>query len=304
MNPHLLLEYPLGYITRPLFLLLLRQVQERMIFKPTRTEFGLLEPLLHPSGYKKFMLAGVEQVNIPTSDGLTLRSWYKAPAGPSRPVFLYLTGNTGHLGDCGPHRLPDGSRDDSNRHYRLRMVEALGDMGCGVLGLVYRGYGSNPGTPTEEGLVDDAEAAWEFLLQQGLKREQIIIVGDSLGGAVGIQLARSKGAHFIVTLNSFASVADKGHDLYPAMPAEQFIPYLKVHFDSEHAVRQLQAARLLIICGKEDETTYPYHSRKLYQAAQKGGISSRLVELDGVGHINYQPKQIVSLIAEAFSFEI
>ena len=96
------------------------------------------------------VLPGAQEVVLRTSDGLTLAAWYlPAPAGCTSTV-LVTPGNGGHRGTRAP------------------LATALADAGFGVLLLEYRGYGGNPGRPSEDGLLRDARAARAYLLDVGV----------------------------------------------------------------------------------------------------------------------------------------
>ncbi|MBX9703584.1 MAG: hypothetical protein K2X39_05470, partial [Silvanigrellaceae bacterium] len=76
-------------------------------------------------------------ITLLTKDNLSLKSWYK-PAETGHPTLLYLHGNAGHIG------------------FRMPLVRQFLTEKMGVLLLEYRGYGGNPGSPTEQGLYNDA----------------------------------------------------------------------------------------------------------------------------------------------------
>src|SRR5262245_34460153 len=112
-----------------------------------------------------------EIVCINTPDGLPLRAWYFRPSQAGAPVVLYLHGNAGDIGNHIP------------------WAKFLIDAGYGVLALEYRGYGGNPGSPTEAGLYDDARGAFAFLKQQGIADSRVVLFGESLGTGLAGQLA-------------------------------------------------------------------------------------------------------------------
>ena len=72
-------------------------------------------------------------IKLVTSDNLTITSWFKA-SGTNKPFLIYFHGNAGHIGD------------------RATKVCAYLEAGYGILLVGYRGYGGNPGKPTEQGL--------------------------------------------------------------------------------------------------------------------------------------------------------
>ena len=120
----------------------------------------------------------VEPLQFETVDGLTLQGWRvrprksgeAAPAAP--PVVLYFPGNAGH------------------REYRLDEFELLVRSGAEVCCFDYRGYGENPGSPTEADLHRDARAAWNHLTRSlKIPERRIVLLGESLGGGVATHLA-------------------------------------------------------------------------------------------------------------------
>lgn len=136
---------------------------------------------------------------IPTPDGEELHAYLIRPSNKSNAeesnlTFLCFHGNAGNIG----HRLPIGGMIDMHVPSNVLMVE-------------YRGYGKSTGTPNEKGLNIDAQAALDFMRQnEELKGSNIIVYGQSLGGAVAIQLvARNQKAMDIKGLvleNTFTSI--------------------------------------------------------------------------------------------------
>ena len=127
---------------------------------------GLLEPL----GLVGVGLVDVQRVPLATADGETVVLWWADPA-PDRPVILYFHGNAGSI----------AQRADRLAFYQSR--------GYGAAFLSWRGYGGSTGHPTEAGLMQDAEAAYAYLLAQGVAPDRIVLLGESLGSGVAVQLA-------------------------------------------------------------------------------------------------------------------
>ena len=92
---------------------------------------------------------GVREIGLTTADGLSLLSWYLPPR-EGRPVIFYFHGNGGNIG------------------YRGDRMQRFAREGYGVLMLEYRGYGGNPGAPTEAGLYDDSRAGLDFLRREAI----------------------------------------------------------------------------------------------------------------------------------------
>ena len=123
----------------------------------------------------QFGLSDYEELMIPTPDGEKLSAFYiRAPnkAHSIPTTILMFHGNAGNIG----HRVP----------IARMLTEA---MGCSILMLEYRGYGLSTGSADERGLMIDAQTGLDYLKTRAETRDnQIIIYGQSLGGAVSIGL--------------------------------------------------------------------------------------------------------------------
>lgn len=206
-------------------------------------------------------------ITLHTQDGLNLMSWYK-PAYTHQPTVLILHGNAGNIAT------------------RMTLARSLMDAGLGVLLLEYRGYGGNPGQPTEQGFYQDARAAMNFLHQQSIQNKDIILYGESLGTGVATKLATEYKVAAVILQSPYTSLTALGRYHYPWI----FIkPWDK--FDSLSRITQISSP-LLILHGKKD-TLVPYQQGlQLFNAAhqQKFMISypqkghHRLWEAPGLMH--------------------
>ena len=115
--------------------------------------------------------ADMKVIEVKTVDGLTLQGWYKPPANASKPVVIEFQGDSGNIGD---------------RSFKAR---ALSKAGYGVLLAEYRGYGGNPGSPSEYGLYTDAHAYIDLLGTKGIPVKRVVFYGESLGTGVAVQMA-------------------------------------------------------------------------------------------------------------------
>jgi pimeloyl-ACP methyl ester carboxylesterase len=158
-------------------LVLVFAFQSRLVFYP---EIGR-EVAVTPQTYGlKF-----EPVEIRTADGETLQGWW-VPVEESRGTVLLFHGNAGNIS----HRL-----DYLMMFHRMRYATLIVD---------YRGYGKSTGSPSEEGTYKDAEAAWEYLRgARGVRQQDLVIVGESLGGAVASRLAAKVAPRAVVLLSTF-----------------------------------------------------------------------------------------------------
>jgi hypothetical protein len=149
----------------------------------------------------------VREVTLETSDGLSLGAWLVPPTAPDRGLaVLVAPGNAG------------------NRSHRAPLARALADRGFTVLLMDYRGYGGNPGHPSEAGLARDARAAYRYLTgSAGAAADRIIYVGESLGAAVVTELATEHPPAGLVLRSPFTDLAAVGATHYPFLPVRAML---------------------------------------------------------------------------------
>lgn len=122
--------------------------------------------------------------------------------------------------------------------------------------LEYRGYGLSTGTPNEKGLAVDAQTGLDYIRNRAdLKGNEIVIYGQSLGGAVSIDLvAKNKGTGDIKGLileNTFLSIAKM---IPNVMPAAKFLtPLCHEYWKSEEMIPQISDIPILFLSGLQDE---------------------------------------------------
>ena len=232
------------------------------------------------------VLPGAEDVTFDTADGLRLAGWFvpATPGGPAdrvgraRPAVLVCNGNGG------------------DRSMRAPLAAALSRMGLAVLLFDYRGYGGNPGHPTEEGLAADARAALGYLAgRPEVDPERVIYFGESLGAAVALRLATERPPAALVLRSPFASLAEVGRRHYPVLPVSLL---LRDRYDSAALAGRLDAP-LLVVAGGRDQIVPASHSRRLFDAAPQ---PKRLVVLDGADHNDDELLAGPRLLAELRTF--
>ena len=148
------------------------------------------------------VLPGARDVTLSTSDGLELGAWF-VPADPRRDTGMAVLVAPGNGG---------------NRAGRADLARELSDQGLAVLLLDYRGYGGNPGHPTEEGLARDADAAVRALTELGHPPQRTIFFGESLGTGVVAGLQQRHRPAGMVLRSPFTDLAAVGQHHYPWLP--------------------------------------------------------------------------------------
>lgn len=181
-----------------------------------------------------------------TSDGLPLTAWY-APAKPGQRTIVYFHGNAGHLAD------------------RDRRVLPYLERGFGVLLVGYRGYGGNPGTPTEPGLYADARAELDWLAAQGIAGDATILYGESLGAAVAVQMATERRFAAVVLEAPFASIVLSAQARFPMFAFDWL---LKDKFANVDKIGNVHVP-LFIIHGARDRVTAQKFGRMVYERANQ-----------------------------------
>ncbi len=151
-----------------------------------------------------------------------------------------------------------------NRTHRAPLAAALAREGFGVLLFDYRGYGGNPGTPTEAGLLADARAARAYLAARGdVDPARLVYLGESLGAAVAVALAAEAPPRALVLRSPFTSLTDVGRRHYPLLPVGLL---LRDRYPSLERIGGV-AAPVLVVAGERDRLVPVEQSRRLYAAA-------------------------------------
>jgi uncharacterized protein len=221
------------------------------------------------------VLPGAEEVAFDTTDGLRLGGWF-VPAHGAGPGAGSGAAHPGR-GVRGPAVLVCNG-NGGNRSMRAPLAAALARMGFHVLLFDYRGYGGNPGHPSEDGLAADARAALDQLVTRPeVDPARVVYFGESLGAAVALRLATERPPAALVLRSPFASLAEVGRLHYPLLPVSLL---LRDRYDSAALADRL-ATPLLVVAGGRDQIIPAGHSRRLFAAASQ---PKRLAVLNGADH--------------------
>jgi fermentation-respiration switch protein FrsA (DUF1100 family) len=203
------------------------------------------------------------RVEIPSTDSVRLVCWLLPSSDTSTVWLLYLHGNSGNI---------------AKRGYVEHYAE-LRKLGLNILAVEYRGFGESSGSPSEQGLYDDALAGFEYLrTKQHVPAERIIIYGYSLGSAVAADLAAKVPAGGLIVEGSFPSISDVGQDHYPYIPVRLIV---RQHFDAGERLRTTTIPKLFIH-ARDDHTIPISYGRALFEMARE---PKTFLEVSG-GHEN------------------
>jgi fermentation-respiration switch protein FrsA (DUF1100 family) len=214
---------------------LLYLLQRRILYRP-----DCRPPDLADAG-----LPDVRQMTVPTADGLALLAWYLPPVRANGRVVLYLHGNAAHIG---------------HRAYRLGPYQR---QGWGVLMLEFRGYGGNPGQPSEAGLIIDAHAGLAALREMGFALSAIVVWGESLGTGPAVQLATEHKVGALLLESPYTSIADIARLRYRWFPVDWL---LRDRFDSLRRIGSVRAP-VLVMHGALDQIVPVAMGHAVYTAA-------------------------------------
>ena len=207
------------------------------------------------------MIPGARDVAVETSDGLRLGAWYVPARQPERGMGVLIA--NGNAGD---------------RSLRAPLAKALADRGLAVLLLDYRGFGGNPGSPTERGLARDVRAGQRFLTEEvGIPANRLIYFGESLGAAVVAELAVEHPPAALVLRSPFVDLPSVGRIHYPFLPVRTL---LKDRFPVAELVKQVRVP-VTVVYGSADSIVPPAQSRAVAEAAP---TLRDLVEVPGADH--------------------
>lgn len=234
---------------------LVYSLQRSLIYLPDRS----------PLDADRLAGPGWRTIETNTADGLELRHLYRPGRADAGPLLLAFHGNGGHAG----HRVE-------------KFEEMLGPE-RGVLLAEYRGYGGNPGRPSEAGLLADARSLLDWMAEEGLSPAGVVLYGESLGSGVATALAAetaAAGRPFagLILESPFDALAAVAQHHYWYLPAR---PLVRDRFDSAARIGAVEAP-LLVLHAEADRVVPLRFGERLFAAAAE---PKRFVRIgDGARH--------------------
>ncbi len=200
---------------------------------------------------------GFEQVSYRTEDGLQLGAGYRA-AAEGQPTILYFHGN--------------GADWVSS----VVATDRLVPQGYGVLAAEYRGYRGNPGTPSEHGLYRDGRAAINFLAEHGAGANDLVIIGNSIGSGVAVQIASEIQPAALVLISPFASLSELVAEKFRWLPTGLL---LRDRYENARKIGSIEAP-ILVLHGDADTLIPHTHAKRLVEVRE----DAQLTIFRGYGH--------------------
>ncbi len=186
-----------------------------------------------------------QEVFIKVEDNIELKSWFIKKDILKKKTLIFFHGNAGDL---------------KNRIHKLNKLDRLD---INILLISWRGFSGNKGSPTEKTLYNDAEKAIDWLNNIGVKNNQIILYGESLGTGVAIEIGKKNIFNSIILESPFTSIEKAAKIYYPYLPVS-FL--LKDRYDSISKIKMIKTP-ILIMHGKKDNIVPFFMGKELFEKA-------------------------------------
>ena len=189
----------------------------------------------------------IDKVKVITDDNIELLGWYHQKDLQKYKTVLFFHGNAGSL---------------ENRIHKLNHFR---EMDVNFLIIAWRGFSGNKGKQSEKGLYIDGRSALNCLYGKGIKEENIIVYGESLGTGVATHLSQNKNFAGVILETPFTSMIDAAKTFYPYIPVSLL---LKDKFDNKIKIKNVRAP-VLIMHGEADQIVPFSMGKKIYEIANE-----------------------------------
>ena len=223
---------------------------------------------------EEYNLAGTQDLMIETNNGEKIQLWYH-PAKHGMPMTLYFHGNSYNLGQ------------------RALKFRELIDLGYGFIAPSYSGFGKSDGTPSKESVLESARTAVRFLKDQGFQTKDVLLIGESLGSGVAVNMAIEDNYKGLFLITPYTSIADRAQEIYWFLPVRYL---LKDGIESKIFIDKINAP-LLMAHGTNDLIIPHTHSKQLFSVAKD---PKKLIIYEGKGHSNLDTREIFREMTEYF----
>jgi len=243
----------------------IRPIDELLLFYPTK----------YPDGDWKPDDLQFEDVWFSAEDKTRLHGWYcRSRDQNARATILIAHGNAGNVAT----RAPWLSILQSKLHVSAFMFD-------------YRGYGRSQGSPSVEGAIQDAQAARKKLCElANIKDSEMILMGESLGGAVVVQLAAESAPRALILQSTFSSLKEVADVHFPML--SWLVPPSKLNSVSKIGMYH---GPLLQSHGNADQTVPLASGQKLFQAANE---PKEFMTISGADHNDWLTEEYLHKLDE------
>jgi fermentation-respiration switch protein FrsA (DUF1100 family) len=206
--------------------------------------------LYHPKENNYFgdeLKVKIEKVKINTSNNFELLGWFHEKDLKNFKTILFLHGNAGTLEN------------------RIHKINHFKEMNVNFLIFSWRGFSGNLGKPSEKGLYEDAESAINWLKRKGIKDNDIVLYGESLGTGVATHVAQNHKFAGVILESPFTSMIDAAKNVYPYFPVSIL---LKDKYKNDKKIRNIKSP-ILIMHGENDNIVPFWMGKKIYELANE-----------------------------------
>ncbi len=219
-----------------IFAFILYNSQRSLMYLPTENNYSGDE-----------LTVTIDKIKIKNDDNIELLAWYHEKDIEKYKTILFLHGNAGSLEN------------------RIHKINHFNDMDVNFLIISWRGFSGNKGQPTEKGLYNDAKSGVDWLKNKGIKKENIIIYGESLGTGVATEIAQNNNFAGVILESPFTSMVAAAKSNYPIFPIRLL---LKDKYESDKKIKNIKSP-ILIMHGEVDKVVPFWMGKKLYKLANQ-----------------------------------
>ena len=250
--------------------------QELQIF-PGLVQSLILQGKNHPP-------RGIDVLTITSQDGTNVVVWHMKSPEAGKRVAILFHGNADNVASFVP------------------LQRWLASAGIGSYSVEYRGYsGRGSGWPSERGLYEDGEAAFELARrEEGIDAKDMIVLGSSIGTGIASHVAATFNPKALILLSPYTSLTEMVRE----MPLFGYLsPFLWYEFPSLKNIAKLRDTCVIAAHGHRD-TVIPFQHSLRLRDAYRGASSFQLLESEQAGHygiLGYTDSQILTALSDCFS---
>lgn len=210
-----------------------------------------------------------ENVSFRSEDGTALSGWWVNTPGPDRGTVLFCHGNAKNISD------------------HLSEIRLFHKLGLNVFIFDYRGYGKSGGTVSEEGLLADTLAAYEYLVKERhVNQAHLVVAGRSLGTSMAAYAAACFRPAALILESGFVSLSEVGESRYPIFPVKYLLKY---RFETGRTLSAVHCP-VLVVHSSEDRLVPFWQGKKLFEMA---GEPKEFFEISGPHHDGYHQNEAI-----------